>query len=138
MKIKLEDIDTIRQRTGVSYREAKEALEKADGDVVDALILLEEKDRGQTTWQERIQVTGQELVARVKELIREGNVTNIRIRQGDQVLLEIPVTVGALGAIMLPSLAALGVVAALVARCTIEVERTRDEHGPGDAGEDIE
>ncbi|HHT01712.1 MAG TPA: DUF4342 domain-containing protein [Firmicutes bacterium] len=128
----LEKIDIIRERTGVSYREAREVLEEAGGDVIDALARLEERAG---TWQERIQVHGSELVEKVKDLIHEGNVTRVRVRQGEKILFEIPVTVGAVGALLLPTIAALGVVAAMVTRCTIEVERQVDPCDPF-AGDD--
>ncbi len=131
MSVTLEKVDLIRERTGVTYRKAKEVLEKTDGDVVEALILLEEKGHG---WRERFQVQGHELVERVKELIREGNVTRIKVRHDDKILLEIPVTLGAIGALLLPSLAALGVIAAMVTRCTIEVERVKPENEEDTAG----
>lgn len=130
MDDRLEKIDLIRQRIDVSYREAAEALDKAGGDVVEALITLEGRDR---PWRERFNVQGQELVEKVKELIHEGNVSRVRIKHGDRVLLEIPVTVGVVGALLLPTLAALGVIAAMVTRCTIEVERRR----PSEEGERI-
>ena len=51
MDISLENVDLIVERTGVSYAEAKEALEKANGDVVDAIILIEKVDpHGRTMW----------------------------------------------------------------------------------------
>ena len=118
----LKKIDEIRNRTGVSYRSAKDALEKCDGDLVEALIYLEEL-QDEPEWAERIQVEGHELVRRVKQLIHEGNVRRVIVRQGDKTLLEIPVTVGALGALFLPTLAALGTIAAMVTECTIVVER---------------
>jgi len=127
---RLEKIDLIRQRIDVSYREAAEALDKAGGDVVEALIMLEGRDR---PWRERFNVQGKELVEKVKELIHEGNVSRVRIKHGERVLLEIPVTVGVVGALLLPTLAALGVIAAMVTRCTIEVERRR----PSEEGEEI-
>jgi len=129
----LKKLDEIRQRTGVSYGKAREALEAAGGDVVEALVYLERRGR-QTSWQERIQVQGSELVEKVKALIHEGNVTRIIVKQEDRTILEIPVTIGAIGAILLPALAALGVVAALVTRCTIIVERRGTG---GDRGEKV-
>ncbi len=119
-EITLDKIDLLRQRTGASYREAFEVLEETQGDVVRALIKLEEKPRTVT---EQIQVRGTELLSRVRELLRQGNVNRIVIRQGEKVLLDIPVTVGAVGAVLMPYLAALGVIAALATRCTIEVEK---------------
>jgi hypothetical protein len=78
-----------------------------------------------TEWEE-FQVSADDLVGRVKELIAEGNVSRLIVRneRGDT-LLEIPVTVGVLGALFAPYLAALGAIAALATRCTIAVERRK-------------
>jgi hypothetical protein len=130
MEITLEKIDVVRERTGVGYREARELLEANGGDVVDALIAFEEQ-QSELAWRERIQVTGSELVTKVKELIHQGNVTKIVVKQGEDVLLQFPVTVGAIGALAAPWLAVLGVVGALVTRSTIEVER-KGPPPPGD------
>ena len=129
MEISLEKVDLIRARTGVGYREARDALEKAGGDVVEALILLEEKGK-EKPLRERIQVQGEEVMSKVRELIREGNVTKIVVKQGGDTVVEFPVTVGAIGAVIAPALAAFGVAAALAARCTIEVERKKADGGP--------
>jgi uncharacterized OB-fold protein len=76
-----------------------------------------------TVWEE-FSLSAEDLVSRVKDLIHEGNVRRILIRneKGEQ-LLEIPVTVGLVGALLAPYLAALGVIAALATRCTIAIER---------------
>ncbi|NNC40566.1 MAG: DUF4342 domain-containing protein [Acidimicrobiia bacterium] len=78
----------------------------------------------ETTHTETFEVTGDDLVAKVKEIVHEGNVRRIIIKneEGER-LIEIPLTVGVVGALFLPALAAIGAVAALVAKCTIEVER---------------
>jgi len=74
-------------------------------------------------WEE-FQVTADDLVGRVKELIREGNIRRIAVRnEAGETLLEIPVTVGFIGILLAPYLAALGAVAAMVTNCTIAVER---------------
>jgi len=74
-------------------------------------------------WRE-FQVTADELVGRVKELIQEGNIRRIVVRgEEGKTLLEIPVTVGVIGALFAPYLAALGAIAAIATRCTIAVER---------------
>ncbi len=71
-----------------------------------------------------MQVQGQELAERVKELIHEGNVRRIVIKQEDgDTVAEFPLTVGVVGALVAPMLAAVGALGALLARCTIEVER---------------
>ncbi len=119
--ITLEKIDTIRERTGVTYREAKDALERAGGNVLDALVDLEAKKPG--GWTEEFSVKSGEVVDKVKELIHQGNVTKIRVKQDGKTLVEIPVTLGAISAVFLPQLAALGVLVAVFKRCTIEVVR---------------
>ena len=72
-------------------------------------------------------VAGEELLAKIKELIREGNIRRIIIKNEKGVtFLEIPVTVGLIGAIIAPVFAAIGALAALVAHFTIVVERKED------------
>jgi hypothetical protein len=76
---------------------------------------------------EKYTVSGEELVAKVKKLIREGNIRRVRVLQGGKTILEIPLSVGApaaaIGILVAPILAALGAFAALVTECTIEVEK---------------
>lgn len=69
-------------------------------------------------------VSSSNLVDRVKELLHEGNVTRIIVKdEKGKTLLEIPATVGVIGTVIAPWLAALGVIAALVTNCKIVVER---------------
>ena len=73
---------------------------------------------------EEFSVSASNLVDRVKELLHEGNVTRIIVKdEKGKPLLEIPATVGAIGTVMAPWLTALGVIAALVTNCRIMVER---------------
>lgn len=73
---------------------------------------------------EEFKIDGEKLVERVKQLIHEGNIRRIIIKneKGDTVL-EIPLTLGAIGVVLAPMLAAVGAVAALLTKCTIVVER---------------
>ena len=76
-------------------------------------------------WEE-FQVSADDLVRRVKELIAEGNISRLIVRnERGETLLEIPVTFGVIGALFAPYLAALGAIAALATRCTIAVERRK-------------
>ncbi len=131
----LDKVDAIRERTGVSYRTAKEALDRADGDVVSALINLEEETAEGQTWQKQIKVTGNELVQKVESLIQQGNVRRIIVRHQGRTLMEIPVTVGVIGALLMPTLAALGAVAAMVSECTVVVEHADQSSDWGTCGD---
>lgn len=74
--------------------------------------------------QEEFKVDGEQLLAKVKELIRQGNIRRIIIKNKDgKTLIEIPLTVGVVGAVLAPALAGVGAVAALVTECTILVIR---------------
>ncbi len=73
---------------------------------------------------EEFKIDGEQLLAKVKELIHEGNIRRITIKNEKGVsLIEIPLTVGAIGALLLPVLAAVGAIAALVTKCSIVVEK---------------
>ncbi|MDD5701056.1 MAG: DUF4342 domain-containing protein [Dehalococcoidales bacterium] len=76
---------------------------------------------------EKYTVSGEELVAKIKKLVHEGNIRRVRVIHGGKVILEVPLTVGApvaaVGIMVAPVLAALGAFAALVTECTIEVEK---------------
>lgn len=75
-------------------------------------------------FREEIRVKGERLLEEVKELIQEGNVRSITIKDKDgNVILVIPLTVGVIGALFAPTLAAVGAAAALLTECTISVER---------------
>ena len=89
----------------------------------------EDEGNGGEPKKERFKVAGENLLSRVKELIREGNVRRITIKNDeDKTLIEIPLTFGVVGAAIFPVWAAVGAIAALVTDCSIEVER----HVPDD------
>ena len=75
---------------------------------------------------EEFRITGDELLSKVKQLIAEGNVRRIIIKGKDsKTLVEIPLTIGIVGIVLAPVLAAVGAIAALVTDCTILVERDK-------------
>ena len=77
-----------------------------------------------STITEEFSVNSEDLVKRVKNLLHEGNVTRIIVRdEQGKLLLEVPAAAGLIGAVFAPWLAALGAIAALVTRCRISVER---------------
>ncbi len=77
---------------------------------------------------EKHNVSGDRVVAKIKELLHEGNVRHVVIKNEEgRTLIEFPVSIGLAGALLLPVWAAVGAVAAMVAHCTIEVERDEEE-----------
>jgi hypothetical protein len=75
------------------------------------------------TWWETIKAEGQELLDKVEELIKEGNVRRIVIKQHGRTIAEFPLLAGVVGTVLAPVLAAIAAVVALARDCTIEVER---------------
>ena len=77
---------------------------------------------------EEFSINGDELLAKVRQLVREGNVRRLTIKnESGDTLLVIPLTIGVIGAALLPVFAAIGALAALATRCTIVVERAAPE-----------
>jgi hypothetical protein len=76
---------------------------------------------------EEYRVRGEDILSKVKELVHEGNVRRVIIKNEEgRTLVEIPLTIGVVGALLVPSLAALGAIAALVTNCTIVVEKVEE------------
>jgi hypothetical protein len=74
---------------------------------------------------EEFKVNGEELLARIKKLIHEGNIRRIIIKDKDgKTVLEIPMTFGVVGALLAPQLAAIGAIAALITEATVVVEKS--------------
>jgi hypothetical protein len=84
---------------------------------------------------EEFKVSGEELLAKVKELVHEGNVRRvIMANEEGKTLIEVPLTVGVVGALLLPVWVAVGAIAAVVTDCTIRIERADDEAEEVDNG----
>lgn len=125
MEITLEKIELVKDRTGVSYKEAKDALEAADGSVVDAIIDIEEsidiKSKG------RIAEQSAHVIDKVKEAIKKGNVAKIIVKKNDEVIMNLPVNVGIVGTVLAPWAAVAGVIAAFGTKCVIELVKDDGE-----------
>jgi hypothetical protein len=77
---------------------------------------------------EEFRVNGEELVAKIKEILHEGNIRRLIIKDKDgRTLIEIPLTLGVVGAILVPVWAAIGAIAALVAEATVVVEKVEEK-----------
>jgi uncharacterized protein DUF4342 len=75
------------------------------------------------TYTESFKVAGQQLVDAVKKLVHEGNVRRVIIKHEGHTIVEFPLTIGVIGAVLAPMLAAVAAIAAAVKECTIDVER---------------
>lgn len=99
----------------------------------------DEEKREERTWSETIEVAGNELVDRIRDLLRQGNVRRLIIRrESGEVLLEVPlsagVAVGAVVAWFAPLLAAVGAVSALLAKFKVDIVRQEDGGDDGSEG----
>jgi len=133
--VTLEKVDIVRERTGVSYEKAKQALEVCEGDILNALIYIEKtkgissednNDSAKSDEANKIPVSLEELINWFKQMIEKGNVTRIKIKKDDTELIDIPVNAGiAAGvvAIIIPPILAAGVIAAIATQITIEITK---------------
>jgi hypothetical protein len=87
-----------------------------------------EQSQGEKVHKEEYQVSGDEVVGKIKELIHEGNIRRIILKNEEgRTLIEIPLTLGVVGAVLLPVWAAIGAIAALAANLTIVIEKVEPE-----------
>jgi hypothetical protein len=78
---------------------------------------------------EKLHVSGSQLLEHAKRLLHEGNVRRIVIGHEGRIIAEFPLTIGVVGAVFAPVLAAIGALAALLTECTVEIERVEKESG---------
>jgi hypothetical protein len=87
MKITLEQIDELRKRSNVGYKEAKEALEKYDGDLVEALASLDEEKKIKSG-----SITGNDIYGTCKNIVSRGNKIKLKITKNDNTIINLPLT----------------------------------------------
>lgn len=125
MEISLEKIELVKDRTGVNYKEAKDALIKAEGSVVDAIIMIEDEIDIAPKSKAADQVS--QMIENVKQLIHKGNVSKIVIRKEEEIILNVPVNLGIVGAVWLFWPTVVATIAALGMKCTIELVKDNGE-----------
>lgn len=126
MDITLDKIELVKDRTGVSYREARNALEEANGSVVDAIIAIEEEINLSVASGRHVK--GYEgIIDNIKAAVRKGNMARIIIKNGDVTLINLPLTVSIAGAVLAPWAVIIGTVAAAGANCRIEFINDRGQ-----------
>lgn len=126
MEVTLEKIELVKDRTGATYKEAKDALEAADGSVVDAIIAIEEtinSDFDDTN----AGIKDSKIIEKAKEIIAKGNMSRIIVRNGDDIVVNFPLTVGVVGAVLVPWGVIFGTIAAIGFKCGIEFVNNEGE-----------
>lgn len=100
MNLTLEMIDEVIERTGCTYKEAKEALLEHEGDVIEAIISLESKGKRREKVAETLDSVTSEIADKLRKLLEKGDVNRITVEKGGKLVMDIPVTAGIVGAIV--------------------------------------
>lgn len=134
--ISIEKVDAVLERVPfATYKEAKEALEKTNGDVLEAIIFIEEKyidpfdDEKFEDFEEKISHEGEKLKDQLTELIRKSNVIRVKVEKEGKSILNLPLTVGVIGVAAMPLFALFGLSAAVLAKYSVKIvdEKSNDE-----------
>ena len=140
-KITIESIDQVIERVpGATYAQVKEALLKCDGDVVDAIILLQDNSTGaeekedKKTFEDVFGKDSEKMKEEITELIRKSNVVRIVVEKNGKVIINVPITVGVVGVVFAPILSLIGLSASVLAKYRIKIEN-EDEGTTVDLGE---
>ena len=140
-KITIEAIDQVMERVpGATYAEVKEALIKSDGDVIDAIILLQEnsadrdKNDEKKSFEDVFGKDSDKIKEEITELLRKSNVIRIVIEKNGKIIINIPIAVGVVGVVFAPILTLVGLSASVLAKCRIKIEN-EDEGTAVDLGE---
>jgi hypothetical protein len=105
---------------GLERQRAKAYIEASEGETMT-----------RTFWQ-KLEGTSDQVLEQLKRILDEGNVRRVVVKQGTRTVAEFPLTVGVIGALLAPIVAAIGALVALLADCTIEVEKTVPDAQPAD------
>ncbi|EDU36580.1 DUF4342 domain-containing protein [Clostridium sporogenes] len=122
MNVSLEQIDLLRKRANVSYEEAKEVLEKFDGDIIEALVYLEKNKKVNEDFG-----CESKFLNKIKVLIRKGNKTKVVVRKKEETVLKVPVNVVILCAALAFPVTIAATIIALVTKHTIRIEKNSGE-----------
>lgn len=133
MEISLEKVDQVKERTGSTYKEAKEALEICGGDVLEAIIYIEGQNENSNmknpednAYQENNSETIEDFKVWLKETVKKGNVSRIKVKKDETILVDVPVNAGIAAtviAVIIPPILAFGVIAAVATKLTIEITK---------------
>ncbi|MEW6622723.1 MAG: DUF4342 domain-containing protein [Bacillota bacterium] len=124
---KLDKVELVRDRTGVSYEKARDYLEKNKWDVVEAIIALEKEKFIFESELATMKVKGKDLLYKIKDLIKQGNIAKIVVKKDGKKVISIPVNGGIILALFFPYFVALSAVIVLMADYELEVEKIKEK-----------
>lgn len=127
--ITLEKIDQVLERVpSASYAEAKEALVISDGNVLDAIIYLEQNKK---TAKEKMETAlgkdAEEIKNQLKEMLKRSNVIRVIVEKDNKIIMNIPLTVGVVGLALGPLVTLVGLSAAVIGKFNIKVQNEEDK-----------
>ncbi|MEA3423396.1 MAG: DUF4342 domain-containing protein [Bacillota bacterium] len=127
MNLTLEKIDEIIERTNCSYKEAKEVLLETDGDVLEAVILLESSGKMKEKAKDKIGGVTEELYEKLRNILQKGDVNRITIEKSEKVIMDIPVTAGVVGAVFFAPAVITSIVVALATGHSVKIIKESGE-----------
>lgn len=131
MSVSLEQIEMLRERARVTYAEAKEVLEKCNGDILEALIMLEGQAKVRAPKAEFHETgaykTSKGILSSVKKLIKKGNETKFVISNWERTVIDMPVTLLVIITAVMPPLAVAGILVALLTKHKISFIKPNGE-----------
>ena len=134
--ITIEAIDQVMERVpGATYAQVRDALIKSNGDVVEAIILLQDNDtqqkeessNGKKSFEDIFGKDSEQMKEDISELIRKSNVVRIVIEKNGKIIMNVPITVGVVGVVFAPILSLIGFSASVLAKYRIKI-KNEDEY----------
>ena len=124
--ITLEMVDEVRNRTGVDYKTAKEALEQCDGDVLESLIFIE-NERPHDGKKSEFTNKSNEIIETLKDLINKGVITRIIVEHQERIVMDIPVIAGGIAALVFVPATVAAIITALATGCILKIVKEDGE-----------
>lgn len=113
----LKKIDEIIKRTDCSYEESRVALIKSDGDLLAAIIYVERKK----STEEKFKVKSEDVIDEIKKAIEDTNASKLVVKKDDEILINIPISAGIIGAVLAPLFSVAGITAAMVSNYEFDI-----------------
>ena len=126
MSVNLEKIDLLRSRVNTTYEEAKAALEKTNGDLVEALIYFEKENKTKPEVKKGSDITSS-VTSFIKDLIHKGNTTRLIIKKDEKNIIDLSMTVSVVTSVFAPFIPVVGLPLAIITKHKIKIEKANGE-----------